>query len=112
MTEVDIWADDMRPEVRFVGIQYGIRLSNKKIIELRQTDQFKSPYAYVTVEEGGLLMVEDNTYFNGMKFRDMTWEQRRDVYDWLIEWELAEWRRIGPEDSELFATDKLTDGSR
>lgn len=36
------------------------------------------------------------------------YECEREVWDWLAEWELVELRPIGPEDSEFFATDKLT----
>jgi len=39
--------------------------------------------------------------------RNMQYEEARQVYDWLVENDYAEWRAIGPEDSELFATDKL-----
>src|SRR5215831_11092115 len=36
------------------------------------------------------------------------WDTRIEVLEWLHEWELIVLRRIGPEDSEWFATDKLT----
>jgi hypothetical protein len=32
---------------------------------------------------------------------------RKEVVEWLHEWELIETRPIGPEDAEYFATDKL-----
>lgn len=35
-------------------------------------------------------------------------EVEKRVWEWLVEWELVELKAIGPEDSEYFATTKLT----
>lgn len=55
-------------------------------------------YALVSVDVGdGLIGTHGN----------LTNAQRIEIYDLLVEDELAVWRAIGPEDSELFATDKF-----
>lgn len=47
-------------------------------------------------------------YLRGRFYTQEEWMKAQDnIQNMLIEDELAEWRAIGPEDSELFATDKL-----
>jgi hypothetical protein len=101
---MNLYADDMEPIAERTALVYRLALSNEKRMEHR-TD--RPPVVYVEVEDDGLLIIQDHSWFNQKTFRIMEWEERREVYDWLIEWEYAEWRKIGPEDSELFATTKL-----
>src|SRR5580765_8574595 len=70
-----------------IGIEEGTRWYGKKYQGAMNSDDMKNP---------ALIQAED----------------RKEIYDWLIEWEYAEWRRIGPEDSELFVTIKLADQLR
>lgn len=63
---------------------------------------------YVDVMEDGLLTLNHHTVWYGKTIKDMKWDEEKEILDYLIEWELARWVRIGPEDSEVFATEKLT----
>jgi hypothetical protein len=36
------------------------------------------------------------------------WDAMQEVWFWLREWELVELKKIGPDDSEYFATERLT----
>lgn len=67
-------------------------------------------FVTVSVDDTGLLNIERASGF-GILPDDATGlmkhKQRLEVYEWLIEHELATWERIGPEDSEVFATKKL-----
>jgi hypothetical protein len=67
----------------------------------------------VIVEETGQLEIDYAHGFGEIRGSQGTgitrehFDNRMEVYGYLVEWELAEWRQIGPEDSEIFATKKL-----
>jgi hypothetical protein len=92
--EVDLW--EVEPVVNFAWHTWNIRIPEVRDMRL-----------YIEVEESGMIQLNSYSFFNGKKEADMSFDERREVYEYLCEWELAVWRRIGPEDSELFATEKL-----
>lgn len=106
LSEVDIYADEYEPILSgTMWTTYGIRFPRPS--EMKSAD---IPYfLYVEVDTSGMISLSPYTYWQGKKEKDLTWEERREVYEFLIEWEFAEWRRVGPEDSELFATKKLSE---
>jgi hypothetical protein len=106
-TEFELYDKENSPAKKFHYTVYTIQLNPKAQRGLRTT--MHNPFhLYVGVHHDGLVSVLDHPFWFGVKFKDMNHEQRRDVYEYLTEWEFAEWVQIGPEDSELFATDKLT----
>lgn len=96
---IDLYADENEPVSEWIGNIYSVKLLHG--------DRENRYNIYVEVDEYGQISIQDHTFFLGKDFRSMSWEERREVYSVLVEWELAEWRSIGPEDSELFATKKL-----
>lgn len=92
----DFWNAENEPQAKFVWNTFVLRIPDVRDMAI-----------YVSVQTDGLLNVEDITWFDGKRFGDMEFNERREIYDYLCEWELAAWRRIGPEDSELFALKKL-----
>jgi len=81
-------------------------------------------HVIIGIDAYGMISLEQNTSWYGKKYKGamsgddfndptiMQHEDRMEVFGWLIEWEMAEWRAIGPEDNELFATKKLADHLR
>jgi hypothetical protein len=69
------------------------------------------PFVYVEVDEYGMVNIQSHrTVWFGARpdtHNRITHSIYKEIYEWLVEWEFAEWKRIGPEDSELFATEKL-----
>jgi len=103
-TEFDIYADENKPAVKFYGHIWLIHPPDKTTPR-KWNDRFR---LYVHVESDGLIGLESHTHWFGKHYDDTDYPDRQEIYEYLVEWELAEWRRIGPEDSELFAT-KLLD---
>jgi hypothetical protein len=101
-TTIDLWAEENAPIVNEVATVYSLRIPRD--LTRRTSD---SANVYVEVDQYGMMNIHTGTYW----FR-RDWKQdysiQREIMDWLVEWEYAEWRQIGPEDSELFATEKLT----
>jgi len=81
----DIWKDENEPEVSFSEIVYAVSVPQLRI------------GARIAVDSYDLISSIDSWGFAKLA----------EVYEWLVEWELAYWKAIGPEDSELFATNKL-----
>jgi hypothetical protein len=54
--------------------------------------------------------IADKSKWFGKLAGDMTWEERKEIYEFLYEWEFIKKVNIGPEQYEWFATKKLTDG--
>jgi hypothetical protein len=66
----------------------------------------------VTVDETGYLEIDYAYGFGEIRGSAVGitrehFANRQEVYNYLVEWELATWQPIGPEDSEIFATKKL-----
>jgi hypothetical protein len=88
------------------GVVYRLTLSDTSRSKIK-TGYVPSIWVEVEIETG-MINVQDHSRFNGKDFRNMEYEERREVYDWLTEWEYAAWHRIGYDDTELFATKKLS----
>jgi hypothetical protein len=97
---VDLYADENEPVVKDWATIY-------TLLVLRSLDQTRGHICvYVEVDnEYGLISLSNHTVWFGRSVNSH--ETRMEIYEWLVEWELAEWKAIGPEDSELFATEKL-----
>jgi hypothetical protein len=107
--DIDLYADENRPLVRLASTTY--RVSIPRPAEVRTQD---IPFVYVEVDYLDMISIDRRyTNWDGLRGMDLIEDNRSvnsllvEIYAWLVEWELAEWRRIGPEDSELFATSKL-----
>jgi len=102
----ELYEDKNAPqEPVFVYTVYQIRPNDRVLME--NPTSFMPFSLYVGVREDGLIEMQNSTYWFGKKWPDMSWDEKREVYDFLTEWEYAEWKQIGPEDSELFAMEKL-----
>jgi hypothetical protein len=105
--EYDLWADENEPTAKYAYTTY--RLSVPKPSEMKTSEV---PFVYVEVDEYGVVSI--NTRYSvwfGEKF-DQNFSASshhlyNEIYEWLVEWDLAEWKKIGPDDKELFATAKL-----
>lgn len=106
---LDLYADENEPVAKYHSITYLVKIPDKS------ASVDKAPVVYVEVDEYGLVNVGGNSIWQGTGVGAQTsyYDPRSyhsrvmEIYDWLVEWELCEWKRIGPEDSELFATEKL-----
>lgn len=64
-------------------------------------------FVYIEVEDSDYAQIQQHSSYYGKSYKNMEHSERMDLYTFLVEHELLEWRKIGPEDSELFATEKL-----
>jgi hypothetical protein len=109
--DLDLYADENEPEVGFVHKTYRVKVPMKRSMEL-PTNWL--PFVYVEVDEYGMINIDRNhTMWFGDRLTQVdasksVSQMYKEIYGWLVEWELARWIPIGPEDSELFATKKLT----
>lgn len=98
---IDLWADENEPETHYWSKVYLVRIPRAS--ERTSSEQF---FVYVEVDQYDIISIGgDSSWFGNKVDRDNI---HKEIYDWLVEWELAEWKQIGPEDSEIFATEKLT----
>jgi hypothetical protein len=95
---------EIEPDVQRVWVTHHVHIPWNRRSEFKTGNHYS---IYVDVEESGLIQLNETTWWNGKRADKLTYEERREVYEFLIEWELASWRAIGPEDSELFALKKL-----
>lgn len=97
---VDLYTDE--PTFTFSHTTYRITIPNQM-----EKPSKLIPYVYVEVDQYNMITVDRarTTWIRG--FSPSENKTLMEIYEWLIEWELAEWRDIGPEDRELFATEKL-----
>lgn len=101
---IDVYADEYEPVVSEAYTVYGIRFPRPA--EVKSSD---IPYfLWVGVDNYGVISLESHTHWYGKREPELDWVERMAIYEFLVEWELAEWRNIGPEDRELFATKKLS----
>jgi hypothetical protein len=108
MQEADIYADENEPQADYFG----------KVYRVVPPVQRPPCSAYVLVLEYGQCELHDWYWFGKRDphkpYQLMNpvdkelWDAMQEVWYWLEEWELVERRKIGPEDSEYFATDRLT----
>jgi hypothetical protein len=104
-SEVDIYADENEPDVSLVQTikQYRVEIPNTRY----------DYYAVLSVREDGYCEL-DHFKFHGVSGpvqgqynSTESYALQREVWDWLVEWELVELKPIGPEDSEYFITHEL-----
>ena len=102
---MDIFADENKPRVADLGkiTTYRIDIPNAHF----------DYYAVLWVREDGYAELQDFK-FHGIRSPQQgeynsveSYAQRKEVWDWLMEWELVELKPIGPEDSEYFITHEL-----
>jgi len=100
IAKLDIYADENEPKSYSIGVirQYRVEIPN----------QHYNFYAVLSVREDNYAEID------GFKFDGVTgpvtesFAQTQEVWSWLQEWDYVVLKPIGPEDSEYFATDKLT----
>ena len=104
-TKVDIFADENKPRVADLGkiTVYRVDIPN----------QHFDYYAVLWVREDGYCELHDFKFHGVPSPQQGTYNsvesytQVKEVWDWLMEWELVELKPIGPEDSEYFITDQM-----
>ena len=103
---LDIYADENEPVAQQAWITYRLALPD----EVRKTMKSGTqPIIYVEVDEYGMVNLDDShSYWFGEPLSKSVYEVRREIWEWLVEWEFARWIKIGPDDRELFALKKLT----
>lgn len=111
MSSIDLYADENKPVVHFYSTTYRVSISRPAEVLTRDI-----PFVYVEVDYLDMISIDrSRTNWSGQRLGnlDIVTDNRsvnslmQEIYEWLVEWELAEWKAIGPEDSELFATEKL-----
>lgn len=116
MAEIDLYADENAPLIQFYSSIYRVTIPRPAEFPTGEI-----PFVYVEVDNFGMISVDQRqTYWSGTRLRtlDIVDDNRAvnsllvEIHNWLVEWELAEWKAIGPEDSELFATEKLLTAKR
>jgi hypothetical protein len=106
---------EVEPYAKPYGTMFRVAYNNPS--QRGSKNRFKeSAWAYVCVQDDGLAELW-KWYWFGIRSPEhampLGYDPRLDlakqeVWEWLMEWELIELRPIGPEDSEYFATLKLT----
>lgn len=100
---VDLWADVNKPVAKPIGTTYKVTVSGTHI----RTKMV--PFVYLEVDQYGIIGIDHyRTVWFGHSVNDES--TRREIIEWLVEWDFAVWRPIGEEQNELFATEKLTGG--
>jgi hypothetical protein len=103
-TDLNYFALENFPKIFTVSTVYLVRFPRPA--EVHSNESYS---LYIEIDEYDYLVgIQPHSNFFGKKYGDMDHDEKRIVWDWLMEMELLEWRRIGPEDSELFATKRLT----
>jgi hypothetical protein len=101
--ELNVFADEYEPISKQAYVTYVVKVPIQKIGKAA----FQPIVLYVIVRDDGLIEIDGKSYWFGKHSIDMTYDEKQEIYEYLTEWEYCEWKAIGPEDSELFATDKL-----
>ncbi len=108
--EFDLWDDKHAPVTKQSYVVYVIELPLK--VKKSWARAMYNPFTlWVGVSEDDTLHVIEHSIWFGKMHNELPREIQRDIVDYLIEWELAEWKQIGPEEKELFATEKLTEST-
>lgn len=110
MSALDLWAPEAEPTVRRLYATYRLTVPSEVASGHRTED---IPFVYLDVySEDGLatLNLHYTLWFNKKPSRGVDIVQD-EIWEWLQEWELVESKRIGPEDSEFFVTDKFWEKS-
>lgn len=102
--QIELWDDANEPQAKFMWHVYKLQIPHNRTFGYRSKDL---PFVYVSVDHVAQIQLEEPTYWFGQDLSQMSYDTRREIYEWLVEWEYAQWINIGPEDRELFATEKL-----
>jgi len=108
--EVDIYSDVINPQAKPGAVIYTVMCDYPFSMQMQ---------VQVRVYHDGLANLEYYRWFGktgpkhgGYRLSDPAdkeiWDRNQEVLMWLSEWGFIELKRIGPEDSEWFATEKLT----
>jgi hypothetical protein len=96
----ELYDDENAPKVDNVATVYRLALDRQK------TGHDKWTNVLVSVDHYQLASVDSGWWF-GEKIDTTNHTLLKEIYEWLIEWEYAKWGRIGEDEYELFATEKL-----
>ncbi len=116
MTDLsNIYEDGHEPEVGLYSETYIIRVPEHKYTHWARLEIEIENDGYANLESwrwgdfrsvrgpgAGYRFPEDRERYDAMQ----------EVYEWLREWDIIELRRIGPDDSEYFATDEFLEAAR
>lgn len=95
--QVQIFDSGKEPEVKFSWHTIRVTIPGEKYT-----------YIFVEIEPHGLVGgIEDHSLWFGRRYENMSFPERKEIWDWLVEWELVALRKVGYDDSEYFATKKL-----
>lgn len=113
MTEFDLFSDEKEPEVTHTTTITSYRV--------RVPSEAQSIDVMLDVYDDGLVDIKWYKWFGEdsrdydrkvatatIAERNSHFEIKRQIMEYLSEWDLVELKRIGPEDSEWFATEELT----
>jgi len=105
--EIDPFADENEPETKLYAHVHLVRLPRNRWVDVEHKRGYL-PWLYVSVALDGLVHVEEYSQWEGKKVGNIPHNERREIYEYLREWELIALRKIGPDDREWFATKKLS----
>ena len=98
--DFNLYDDEHEPKVCEYAKVYWLKIDDKK------TGRENFTNVFITVDPYDMINL-DSGQFLGESIDTTNHKRCLEIYGWLVEWEYAEWKKIGPEDSELFASDKL-----
>lgn len=116
---VDIYTDEMEPYVQIDSVRVKVILPAVTVGDLNITLEQRTAWAVLEIELGlgdpHLVHLAHWHWFGVASpkpaiYNSENWhllDVRKEVYEWLVEWDLIRLQAIGPEDAEYFATDKL-----
>jgi hypothetical protein len=107
----DSFNSENEPESRQLWVTYVITVSDERRMKFPMASF--CPYRiYIEVGSYNTCALQAGTSWFGKNFDEMGHEEKKEIWELLSEWNLVELRQIGPEDSEYFATDKLTGANK
>jgi hypothetical protein len=118
VTDIDIYADNMKPITFIDSVTVKVVMPAMKPSESQEGMPVAWALLNVELAHSDPCLVDvkrwywfglhsNNTVVGTIEEIHKHQKARDEVYSWLTEWEFIELRQIGPEDSEYFATDKL-----
>jgi hypothetical protein len=108
--EFDLYDKKHEPVSKQAHVTYRVGLSPVALRSLK-TSAYQPFILYVDVDNYDMVSLGDTTHWFGTRYAELSSDEIQEIHEYLVEWELAEWKQIGPEDSELFATKKLTEST-
>jgi hypothetical protein len=104
---LDLYDDRYEPVATYNQTIYRVTIPQAQHSGIKTRD---IPFAYIGVDIYGLIEIMSYAWDGEYSSHGVSNRVHTEIFKWLVEWELAEWRSIGPEDSDLFATSKLHKG--